>query len=143
MADDPEDDAPEAPENTGPTGEPSRLPPGVRDAAGRFASGSTGNAGGRPGTSKEFRQLARDYSPTALKKLFQIALTGNGFAQVRACEVIIERAWGKTAIEASGPKGGPLDTRFYGAARRAIDEAIAKAVADEQARAETEGGPKN
>jgi hypothetical protein len=138
--DPPESDAPPPAENSGITA----GTPEADKARGRpFAAGQSGNPGGRPSSSREFRQLARDYSPTALKKLYQIALTGTGQAAVRACEIIIERAWGKTPLEVSGPKGAPLDTRFYGAARAAIEQAITKAAADEAEAQVGKPGPKN
>ncbi len=87
--------------------------------------------------------MARGFAGPAMQKLFTLALRGQGMVAVRACEIIIERAWGKTPLEVSGPKGAPLDTRFYGAARQAIEEAIAKAAAEE-ARVKAESpGPKN
>lgn len=135
MADDPDDDAPPPAQNSGEAAATVRGRP--------FPAGQSGNPGGRPASSKEFRQLARDYSPIALKKLYQIALTGKGFAAVRACEVIIERAWGKTPLEVSGPRGGPIDMRFHGAIRNAIEEAIAQAQVDEQGAELGPDDPKN
>jgi hypothetical protein len=143
MANDSEDDDPRRPENRGETGEAARLPAGVRDAAGRFVTGSTGNSGGRPGTPKEFRELARSYAPTALKKLYTIALSGDGMSAVRACEIIIERAFGRMPAAAAGPKGGPVDGRFYSAARSKIEELVAKAAAERQAAAGESAEPKN
>jgi hypothetical protein len=129
MAEDPKDDAPGPPENRQITGEASRHPAGARQASGRFAPGSTGNAGGRPSSSKEFRDLARDMSIGALRKLYVMALSGKGLVSERACEFIIERAWGRTPLEVSGPRGGPIDMRFHGAVRSAIEQAIADELA--------------
>ena len=99
------------------------------DHRGRFVAGNPGGRG-RPSKSKEFRELARGYSETALKKLYQIALTGSGAPQVRACEIIIERAWGRVEPVKAGPSGGPVDARFHGSVRSAIEEMIARAEAD-------------
>ena len=128
MAADRDDDESQRPENRGETGEPVGPGPGVRTAAGRFAPGSTGNAGGRPKTAKDFRDDARAMSTLVLKKLYSIALSGNGNPSVRAAEIILERAWGRPALEVSGPKGGPIDMRFHGQVRSAIEELIAQSV---------------
>lgn len=139
----PEDDDPRRPENRAETGEPVGADTGVRTPTGQFAAGSTGNPAGRPKSAKDFKALARSYSETALKKLYQIALTGSGAPQVRACEVIIERAWGRVEPAKAGPTGGPIDTRFHGAVRSAVEELVAKSEAD-RLQAQTEAdGPKN
>jgi hypothetical protein len=70
---------------------PGRVP------TGQFAAGVSGNPGGRPKTNEEFVAAAREISLVALKKLAQIMMSGTGPAQVRAAEIIIERAWGKAA----------------------------------------------
>lgn len=62
-----------------------------------FRPGQSGNPQGRPKEDREFRKLAREYSTPALQRLYDIALKGKGMTAVRACEVIIERAWGKAA----------------------------------------------
>lgn len=143
MAND-EDDKPQQPEDRGETGEPVGPGPGVRTATGRFAPGSTGNAGGRPKTSRDFRDLARGMSEMVLKKLYTIALTGTGAPAVRAAEVILERAWGRAAIEVSGPKGGPIGVRLHGAVRNAIEQLVADAEAKTLAAEVDQGdGPKN
>jgi hypothetical protein len=123
------DDDPQRPENRGETGEPLGPGPGVRTAEGRFAGGSTGNAGGRPKTPKEFTELARGMSEMVLKKLYTIALGGTGNPAVRAGEIILERAWGRPPLHVTGPKGGPIGNRFHGAVRNAIEELVAQAEA--------------
>lgn len=140
----PEDDDSRRPENTAETGSDVGANPGERDAAGRFAAGSTGNPGGRPKSAKDFKALARSYSEMALKKLYQIALTGSGAPQVRACEVIIERAWGRVEPVKAAPTGGPIEARFHGAVRSAVEAMVAKAEADERLKTQAEAdGPKN
>lgn len=135
MADD--DDRRDAPpQNRGGTG-PETSGNTDRGADGRFGKGNRANPGGRPATSKAFRELAQEFSTGALRKLMTIALKGNGQAAVRACEIIIERAWGRTPLEVSGPRGGPLDVRFHGAVRSALEAAIAEA----QAEAVASAGP--
>lgn len=141
MAKDDDSNAPYAPENR--AGD-SGVPPGVRDASGRFAPGSSGNPGGRPKTAKAFRELQRERSFAVSDKLYVTALTGKGtITQVMAAKLIIERAWGRVPVEVSGPKGKPLDGAFYGAVRSTIEQAIADAQASElRAKIETDV-PKN
>jgi hypothetical protein len=131
MASDDEDDAAPPAENSGETAKPRGRP---------FPPGQSGNPGGRPATSKEFRELARNYSAGALRKLYAIALGGTGSAAVRACELIIERAWGRPPLEVSGPRGGPIDMRFHGAVRSAIEQLIAE---EAESQAAGDDDPKN
>lgn len=52
----------------------------------------------------------RSKAPLAVAKLTDVMLRGRGLAQVRAAEIIIERAYGKppTRIEATGKDGKDL-----------------------------------
>jgi hypothetical protein len=115
---------PVTPENRGSEGGTgaavSAAPPGGGDdddgngsgrtKGGRFAPGASGNPGGRPKGFDAFVDLARKKSPVILTKLMTIALQGKGLPAVRACEIIIDRAWGKAPqkLEHGGPDGGPI-----------------------------------
>src|SRR4051794_33270844 len=70
----------------------------VRDAAGRFRKGRTGNAGGRPkglaATVREVTDLDQ-----LLSMLVGIVSDTNSRAadRIRACELLLDRGWGKAA----------------------------------------------
>ena len=120
-------------------GIPDAPGPASRDGAGsdppaanRFKPGQSGNPSGGSKASREFRDLAKSMAPLALEKLQVIALRGNGMPAVRACEIIIERAYGKAVQPISGENGGPLELGF-GAAAGAIIQAAIRARADRQA----------
>lgn len=91
-----------------------------------FKPGKSGNPSGRPKSAKEFEALARARSPQALERLLEIA-KGRGMPAVKACEILLDRAWGKPTVTVAGGKGGPLDTRFRGAARAALEQAVTEA----------------
>lgn len=64
----------------------------------RFQKGQSGNPGGRATKTPELREveeLARQASPMALKRLVHWAKSRNPSASVKACQVILERAFGK------------------------------------------------
>lgn len=69
-----------------------------RDNRGRFVKGNkSGN--GRPKVSAEFKLRARQYAEEALGKLAQIMRKPDAKDSdvIRACELLIERAYGKCA----------------------------------------------
>jgi len=69
--------------------------------------------------------MTREASITALTKVKLLMLKGRSEAvQLRAAEIIIERAWGKASQPVTGADGGPLDVRFRGAARAVLEAAL-------------------
>ncbi len=62
---------------------------------------------------------------------------------VRACEIIIERAWGKAPQPVTGENGGPIEGNFAVAARMVIEAAMrsAKAIDVEATESGSSGGP--
>lgn len=96
-------------------------------AANRFKPGQSGNPSGGSKASREFRDLAKSMAPLALEKLQVIALRGNGMPAVRACEIIIERAYGKAVQPISGENGGPLELGFGAAPARSSRPPSARA----------------
>ena len=126
MRDDDRDDPENRPE-TALSDNRDNLP--RRGPRGLFVSGTAAGPG-RPPTDKTFRALARSMSEAVLRKLYSIAVKGNGTAAVRAAEVILERGWGRPALEVSGPKGGPIDVRFHSQVRSAIEALIAESEAE-------------
>ncbi len=92
-----------------------------------FPKGVSANPGGRPKVLREFEGYAREMSLPMLKKLVVIALQGKGLTAVMAAKIVIERAWGKAPQPLVGKDGGPIDLRFRGAARAALEQALAEA----------------
>lgn len=65
-----------------------------------FARGQSGNPGGRPKKTPELLEieaLAKDASPTAIKRLVYWAKSKDPGASVKACQAILDRAYGKPA----------------------------------------------
>src|SRR5579864_3893935 len=76
---------------------------------GRWAMGASPNPGGRPKGNGEVRELARQYTETALKTLVHIAEHGKQeSARVAASQALLDRGWGKASQPLSDEDGGPL-----------------------------------
>jgi hypothetical protein len=77
--------------------EKSEEKPRKKGGPGRpFVKGSCPNPGGRPKVLAEVRDLAREYTETAINALASIAKTGKpDQARVAAASAILDRAWGK------------------------------------------------
>lgn len=75
-----------------------------------FKPGQSGNPGGRPKIPEEFKELARANSVKALKKAIGMMDDPSVPPQVqlKAAEVVMERAWGKANQPLSGLDEGPL-----------------------------------
>lgn len=91
---------------------PKKL--GTRDSKGRFLPGnsdSVGNNGGRPPVIRHIRELAREQTEPAFRKLLEIAMKGeNETARVTALKEIFDRGWGKSAQPLTGADGGAIQT---------------------------------
>jgi hypothetical protein len=90
--------------------------------------GRSGNPGGRPRKTPEQRgvqELARRYSPEAIDRLTQIVLNGSDNDAVRACEAILNRAWGRPQPESDQKEQGRF--QFYGDSQRQIPRQIPQA----------------
>lgn len=87
------------------TGEVTILPPQERTHDGRFRPGvrprtawtkDTAPPGGtRPSLYLECRQLSRDYSTRAIERLTEIAESRDERVAAVACQILLDRAWGK------------------------------------------------
>ena len=72
----------------------------IRDNAGRFTKGQTGNAGGRPRDEHKVAELARSYTTEAIDTLVDLMRRGKD-DRVRgtAAQALLERGWGKPRVE--------------------------------------------
>ena len=72
----------------------------VRDSAGRFRAGHSGNAGGRPRDEHKVAELARSYTTEAIDTLVDLMRHGKD-DRVRgtAAQALLERGWGKPRVE--------------------------------------------
>lgn len=80
-----------------------------RDAQGRFKKGQSGNAGGRPKTAKEVREIARKYGPQAVRFLYECMSSGDVKDNVRvaAAVALLDRGYGKPAQAIVGDDDAP------------------------------------
>lgn len=95
----------------------------VRDGAGRFRKGQTGNPGGRPrGIAAVCREIAD--ADVLLGTLLGIVLDpqARNADRIRAAEILLDRGWGKPPTHAPVEGGDPLG-------QDAIDAAILDLVA--------------
>jgi len=79
-----------------------------RTAPGRpFQPGQSGNPGGRPKLAAEARALAQEHGPDAIKRLVELMkCRGKQVSTaVRACEAILDRAYGKAPQSIDLPEG--------------------------------------
>jgi len=95
-----------------------------------FKPGQSGNPSGRPKIPQEFKDLAKEHSISALKKVIFIMESGisDHKDQLRAAEIIMDRAWGKATqgMELSGPEGAPIEIATAAERQARINELIAK-----------------
>lgn len=75
-----------------------------------FVKGKSGNPGGRPKEDNEVKELARQHSAEALKRLVEWMRSDNPKASVGACQAVLDRAYGKPAqaVTVSGDEENPL-----------------------------------
>ena len=66
--------------------------------------GQSANPGGRPLGGEPLRALAREHGPEALRRLVELMSSHNEPVAVRACEALLDRAYGKPpqALEVLG-----------------------------------------
>ena len=75
-----------------------------------FKPGQSGNPSGRPAQLREVVDLARQHTPEALQRLVFWARSDHPSASPKACEVLLDRGWGKPMQpnEHTGKDGEPL-----------------------------------
>lgn len=68
---------------------------------GQFKQGKSGNPGGRPTLAPEVRSLAQKQAPEAFKRICELVGDDDPRIAISACNVVLERAYGKPATERS------------------------------------------
>lgn len=65
----------------------------------KFAKGVSGNPGGRPKGEGDIRELARQHTPQAIRRLVKVMNDDNATAsaQVAASTALLDRGWGRPA----------------------------------------------
>jgi hypothetical protein len=69
----------------------------MRNAAGQFTPGMSGNPTGRGRLEGEIRTLARQYTATAITRLAEICLFGKDREAIVAAQELLDRGWGRPA----------------------------------------------
>ena len=94
-----------------PSANSSKTAPGIP-----FKPGQSGNPSGRPKIPQEFKDLAKEHSISALKKVIFIMESGvsDHKDQLRAAEIIMDRAWGKAVqdLTLGNPDSGPFEVNI-------------------------------
>lgn len=89
-----------------------------RDSKGRFVKGNSASPG-RPKLPDEFKRRAKEYADEALDRLAEIMrdTTAKHSDVIRACEILLERGYGKVAVseDDEGGKGREVVIRFENA----------------------------
>ena len=72
----------------------------MRNELGRFKSGYSGNAGGRPKDEHKLAELARSFTIEAIETLVELMRSGKD-ERVRgtAAQALLDRGWGKPRVE--------------------------------------------
>jgi hypothetical protein len=68
-----------------------------RDSNGRWQKGTSGNPGGRKRIAAEVIEAAQALSETAIATLERLLTDPNPMVQLRASEILLNRAWGTPA----------------------------------------------
>lgn len=100
-----------------------------RDKLGRILPGQVNNPQGRKNLAQtEVVKLAKEMSEACIRKLFDIAMNGSEKGSLKACEVILDRAYGKPVSVTNPAEGGMFVPRPIIVANmdelRKIDEEI-------------------
>ena len=72
-----------------------------------FAKGKSGNPGGRPKKYREIELLAQQQTTRCIERLVEIMNSDDNSSAVRACQIILERGWGKPVQSIEGSIAGP------------------------------------
>ena len=93
----------------------------MRNERGQFATGHTGNAGGRPKDEHRVAEIARSYTTEAIDTLVDLMRNGKD-ERVRgtAAQALLDRGWGKAKVEVVANE----EPDSYLAALQAVSERI-------------------
>lgn len=79
---------------------------------GTFKPGQSGNPGGRKPVPPDIKEAFRALTPKAVEVLGNILLSGRPQEQLKASEIILDRAYGKATQPIAGdPNMGPVQTQ--------------------------------
>jgi hypothetical protein len=76
-----------------------------------FKPGKSGNPGGRPKLPedvKHVRELARQYTASAVAALVEVLESDSASGKVAAANALLDRGWGKAEQPITGLDGGPV-----------------------------------
>ena len=72
----------------------------MRNELGRFKTGYSGNAGGRPKDEHKIAELARSYTIEAIDTLVELMRNGKDErVKGTAAQALLDRGWGKPRVE--------------------------------------------
>ena len=72
----------------------------MRNELGRFKSGYSGNAGGRPRDEHKLDELARSFTIEAIETLVELMRSGKDErVKGTAAQALLDRGWGKPRVE--------------------------------------------
>jgi hypothetical protein len=80
----------------------------------KWKKGQSGNPNGRPKGFDEMRKKAQAYSPEAIERLVEIMRNKKaGNQAIKACEILLDRAWGRVPFAVAGEGGeGPVKIAY-------------------------------
>jgi hypothetical protein len=92
----------------------------------KWKKGQSGNPSGRPKALVDMQKLARSYSTEAIERLVEIMRNKKaGNQSIRACEILLDRAWGRVPFAVAGEGGeGPVQVKYEVSWRHAEDGGV-------------------